>query len=199
MQFTLATTNDHKAEEFRELMQDAPFKIVAAPEKVEVVEDGTTFEQNAYKKAMAYYQKFKSPTLADDSGLVVPALPDILGIHSARFAPELESYRDKNTKLIEMLSTKNPKDREAYFVCVLCFVLSEDEVYFFEGRVHGQIGHEIKGEHGFGYDPIFEPDGQNGLSMAQCPEWKMVNSHRAKAAREAVNFFSGKNSIAKPL
>ena len=195
MQFILATTNDHKVSEFQFLIRGAPFTIVPAPEKVDIIEDGTSFEQNAYKKAMGYFKICGMPAVADDSGLVVPALPDQLGIKSARFAPEFESYSDKNKKLIELMSDKS--DRSAYFVCVLCFVLSESEVYFFEGRVHGQIGTEIKGDTGFGYDPIFEPDGQQGLSMAQSPEWKMENSHRAKAAHAAVNFFTSKNSIAK--
>lgn len=197
MQFILASTNAHKAQEFAELMGDAPFKIVPAPSGLEVVEDGTTFEQNAYKKAMAYYREHKIPALADDSGLVLPAFPEILGIQSARFAPEVPDYKGKNTKLLQMLKGGSEWDRLAYFVCVLCFVLSEDEVFFFEGRVHGRIGTEIKGEKGFGYDPIFEPDGLNGYSMAQDEAWKNQNSHRAKACREAVNFFKGKISIAK--
>ena len=194
MQFNLATTNAHKVSEFQELFEDAPVDITSPARKLEIVEDGTTFAQNAYKKAFGYFKELGHPAVADDSGLVVPALPDQLGIHSARFAPEFDSYKDKNNKLIELLDSK---DRSAYFVCVLCFVLSEKEVYFFEGRVHGQIAGEIKGEHGFGYDPVFEPDGQNGQSMAQIPDWKMQNSHRAKAAKEAVNFFKSKNSIAK--
>ena len=197
MEFILATGNPHKVEEINELLKDAPISAIAAPEKVEVVEDGTTFEQNAYKKAMAYYKKFAMPALADDSGLVMPALPDILGIHSARFAPDYPNYMDKIGELLKIIDAKNVKDRSAYFACVLCFVLSEKEVYFFEGRVHGQIGSEIRGSDGFGYDPIFEADGQDGKTLAEIPEWKMENSHRAKAAKEAVNFFKGKNSIAK--
>jgi XTP/dITP diphosphohydrolase len=188
MEFILASSNAHKAEELNELLKGT-VSVTPATEKLEVVEDGDTFEENAYKKAYAYYKKFNKPTVADDSGLVVEALPDDLGLQSARFAPELPDYKDKNEKLIKMLQGKVSADRAAYFTCVLCFIKSEDEVYFFEGRVHGEIGEKQAGEHGFGYDPVFYPSGQEGKSMAQLPEWKMQNSHRAKASHAALKFF----------
>ena len=194
MKFMLGSTNAHKAEELKELLSSASIEIVAASSKLEVTEDGSTFQENALKKAKAYYDEFKVPVVADDSGLVLPSIPEILGIYSARFAPEMESYQKKNLYLIELLN-ENKKDRKAYFVCYLCFYFSEDEVYFFEGRVHGQIGDIAKGADGFGYDPIFFPDGQNGKSMAEIPKWKMKNSHRAKACQEAALFL--KNKFAK--
>lgn len=189
MEFILGSTNTHKAEELNELLKVSGVTIVSAPEKIEVVEDGNSLQENALKKAKGYYKKFNKPTVADDSGLVVPEFPDILGIYSARFEPDFPDYKDKNLKLIEKMDKLEGKKREAYFVCYLCFYLSPEEIYFFEGRVHGHIGREIKGSDGFGYDPIFEPVGQNGKSMAQVREWKMDNSHRAKACKEAVNFF----------
>ena len=189
MDFILGSTNTHKAQELNDLLNESGVVISSAPEKIEVVEDGNSFQENALKKAQGYYEKFNRPTVADDSGLVVSVFPDILGIHSARFEPSLPDYKDKNLKLIEMMEGKVEEEREAYFVCYLCFYLSPEEIYFFEGRVHGHIGREIKGDDGFGYDPIFEPVGQEGKSMAQVHEWKMNNSHRAKACKEAVNFF----------
>lgn len=189
MEFILASTNAHKVEELNDLLKESGLVINPAPEKMEVVEDGKSFQENALKKAQAYFEKFGKPTVADDSGLVVESLPDILGIYSARFAPELPDYKDKNLKLIEMMDQMQGDERAAYFVCYLCFYLSAEEIYFFEGRVHGHIGREIKGSDGFGYDPIFEPTGQDGKSMAQVHEWKMQNSHRAKACKEAVIFF----------
>ena len=80
-----------------------------------------------------------------------------LGVQSARFAPELPDYKEKNLKLLELLAPH--ANRSAYFVCVLCFYLSPEEYYFFEGRVHGVIGTERKGTDGFGYDPVFIPAG----------------------------------------
>lgn len=189
MEFILATSNAHKASEFNELLDNSNLSFTAASKKIEVVEDGDTFNENAFKKAEAYFKEFNAPVVSDDSGLVVGSLPDMLGVHSARFAPELEQYKDKNLKLIELLKDL---DKSAYFVCVLCFYISPTEVFFFEGRVHGEISDQIKGDHGFGYDPVFLPTKMDGKSMAELPEWKNENSHRAKAVKEAVNFFKNK-------
>jgi XTP/dITP diphosphohydrolase len=186
--FILASGNAHKAEEFKELFLGT-LTVTAAPKTLEVDEIGKTYTENAFLKAKAYYDTFKVPTLADDSGLNIEALPEILGVQSARFAPELPSYADKCRKLIELVETK--ENRNAYFVCVLCFYLSPEEVYFFEGRVHGVIGTELRGDQGFGYDPIFIPERkeQDGKSLAQLPEWKNEFSHRAKASQTALHFF----------
>jgi XTP/dITP diphosphohydrolase len=193
--FLLGTGNAHKAEEFKELFLDT-LQIHAAPRTLEVDESGKTFVENALLKAKAYYETYKVPSLADDSGLVVESLPDILGVHSARFAPECATYPEKCLKLIELLNSSD-KDRRAYFVCVLCFYLSADEIYFFEGRVQGVIGEELKGEKGFGYDPIFIPERKENdkKSLAELPEWKNEFSHRAKAAQSALEFF--KESVDK--
>jgi XTP/dITP diphosphohydrolase len=186
--FILASGNTHKADEFRELFQGS-ISVGPAPKTLDVEESGKTFSENAYIKAKAYSETFGTPALADDSGLVVAALPEILGVQSARFAMELSSYEDKCKKLIELL--QNKEDRSAYFICVLCFYISSEEVYFFEGRVHGVIGDEIKGEHGFGYDPIFLPERreQDQKSLAELPAWKSEFSHRAKAGQSALQFF----------
>lgn len=192
----LASSNAHKAEEFKELFHGY-LKISPAPKSIDVDETGKTYTENAFLKAKAYYDSYKVPALADDSGLTVVALPDILGVQSARFAPELAQYSDKCLKVIELL--KGKEDRSAYFTCVLCFYLSPSEVYFFEGRVHGTIGTELKGEKGFGYDPIFIPtrQEQDSLSLAELPEWKNEFSHRAKASQSALDFF--KESMDKSL
>ena len=189
MEYILASANQHKAVELNELLTKAGLKIEASKEKLEVIEDGDTFQENALLKAKTYFNKFGKPTVSDDSGLVVPSLPDILGVQSARFAPELPDYKDKNLKLIELLKGSSEENRKAYFVCFLCFYNGPDEVFFFEGRVHGVIGDHLKGDGGFGYDPIFLPDGQMGKSLAEVSTWKMKNSHRAKACAEAAIFF----------
>lgn len=188
--FLLASGNAHKAQEFKELFQG---KVVvnAAPSALEVDETGKTFTENALLKAKAYFDVYKVPTLADDSGLVLEAFPEILGVQSARFSPELPEYSAKCQKLLEMYRGKDLSQRKAYFVCVLCFYLGENEFYFFEGRVHGHIGEVARGSHGFGYDPIFIPERRenDGASLAELPEWKNEFSHRAKAARAALDFF----------
>ncbi len=193
MEFILASSNEHKAEELNELLNISGTTIQPSKRKIDVVEDGSTFQENALKKAQAYYNEFKNPTVADDSGLVIPARTDILGIYSARYAPEHESYTDKNQALIKDISELSGEERNAYFACYLCFYISPEEIYFFEGRVHGVIASELKGDGGFGYDPIFLPEGQSGKSLAELSEWKMTNSHRAKACKAAVKFFQGQN------
>ena len=187
-EFILGSSNAHKAEELNELLKDVAI-IKAAPEKISVVEDADTFEGNAFKKAKAYHDFYKSSAVADDSGLVVEALPNLLGVQSARFAPELEDYKDKNEKLLELMRPFEGEQRKAYFVCNLCFYISEKEVYFFEGRVNGVIGEEQRGNDGFGYDSVFIPNGTSGKYLAEIAEWKMKNSHRARACREALKFF----------
>lgn len=188
--FLLGSGNAHKAEEFKELFKGS-LTISPAPRTLDVDETGNTFTENAFLKARAYFDTYKVPALADDSGLVLEAFPELLGVQSARFSPELPQYRDKCEKLLTIYKEKSPKTRTAYFVCVLCFYLSSDEYYFFEGRVHGQVGEIYKGEGGFGYDPIFIPDRKesDGKSLAELPEWKNEFSHRAKAVQAALEFF----------
>lgn len=190
MEFLLASGNPHKAEELNDLFEAGKVTVKAAPEKLEVVEDGETYAENALLKARAYYDKFKVPVVSDDSGLNVLSLPEELGIYSARFGGEELSYVDKMLLLMGKLDNIPSCDRSAYFSCTLCFYISPEEVFFFEGRVNGEIGKEIKGEHGFGYDPVFFPEKGNGKSLAELPEWKQSNSHRANAAKMAEKFFN---------
>ena len=191
MKFVLASSNTHKAEELNQLLNSGGLSIVPADNKFDIVENGSTFQENSFKKAYGYFQELKVPTLADDSGLVIPARPDILGVQSARYAPELPDYQDKNLALLDDIKELKGEERKAFFVCYLCFYLSTQEVYFFEGKVHGMIADSLSGSDGFGYDPIFIPDGQGGKSMAEVGEWKMANSHRAKACSAAQKFFQG--------
>ncbi|MDC1174849.1 non-canonical purine NTP pyrophosphatase [Bacteriovoracaceae bacterium] len=189
--FVLASGNAHKAQEFGELFPKEILNIEAAPNKLDVIEDGKTFRDNALLKAEAYYKKLGVPVLADDSGLVVAALPDELGIHSARFGGDGLTDKDRAFLLLDRM--KEEENRAAYFVCVLCFYLNEKEVYFFEGRVEGSIGPLYQGDKGFGYDPVFIPaDGEGSLTMAQLPDWKNIHSHRAVACRYAKDFFASK-------
>ena len=187
--FILGSGNAHKAEEFKQLFEGT-LTIAAAPRTLDVDETGKTYTENAFLKAKAYFETYKVPALADDSGLNVESLPEILGVQSARFAPELPDYKEKNLRVIELLASH--ENRAAYFSCVLCFYLSPEEYYFFEGRVHGVIGTERKGADGFGYDPIFIPERSenDGKSLAELPEWKNIHSHRAKAVQAALAFFT---------
>ncbi len=188
--FLLASGNAHKAEEFKELFH-GKLGVNPSPKTLEVDETGKTFTENALLKARAYFDVYKVPTLADDSGLVLEAFPDLLSVQSARYAPDLKEYSQKCERILSLYAEKNITNRNAYFVCVLCFYVSEDEYYFFEGRVHGTIGTKLQGTKGFGYDPIFIPERKenDGATLAELPEWKNEFSHRAKASRTALSFF----------
>jgi XTP/dITP diphosphohydrolase len=193
MNFLLASTNQHKAHELTKLGEIAGLTIASAKDKIEVVEDGATFQENAFKKAMTYFKTYNAPVVSDDSGLVVQSLPEELGIYSARFGGEGLNDRDRAMLLLEKLQDfPRPAERQAYFVCHLCFILSEKEVYFFEGRLNGKIGEVYRGSHGFGYDPIFIPEGQS-QTLAELPEFKQQHSHRAVAMRYATSFFKERN------
>jgi XTP/dITP diphosphohydrolase len=194
LEFLLASGNAHKAEELNQLLDSNVLKIHAAPEKIEVVEDGQSYQENALKKAQGYYQIFQRPVVSDDSGLNVVALPDELGIHSARFGGEELGHQEKCDLLIKKLDGKSGDERKASFVCYLCFYFSPEEVFFFEGRMDGAVGYAARGDQGFGYDPIFIPAHREGEgSLAMIPDWKQENSHRAQACRHALTFFRNWN------
>ena len=189
IELILASGNAHKAEEFSELFNPSILTVKAASKKLDVVEDGLSYFENARLKAEAYYKEFKTPVIADDSGLTVQALPEELGIHSARFGGE--GLSDQERAKLLLLKMEGKEDREAYFTCVLCVYLNEKEIFYFEGRMNGCIAHAYSGNFGFGYDPIFIPSGHPGEdTIAQLPEWKKLNSHRAVASSLALKFFS---------
>ena len=192
-EFILASGNLHKAQELSCYLAPA-ITVQEASQSLKVVEDGSSFEANSYKKAQAYFEYFGHPTIADDSGLVVEALPNELGIHSARFGGEGLSDRERAEKLLEKLA--GHPNRNAFFICYLCFYLSEKETFFFEGRLVGTIARQCSGDAGFGYDPVFIPQkGKGNFTLAQRPEWKDEYSHRAQACRAAKAFFESMASL----
>lgn len=196
-EFMLASGNSHKAQEFSDLFDPLVLTISPAPEKIEIDEDGESYAENALKKAQGYYKKYRRPVMADDSGLNVEALPDELGIHSARFGGAELSDQQRAQLLLEKLQGLGEEKRQAYFSCYLCFYLSKEEVFFFEGRLRGRIANELTGEGGFGYDPVFIPEPferkSELKSLAQVPDWKALHSHRANAVNEAIRFFKERN------
>ncbi len=188
----LASGNKHKAEELAILFDKNVVQVAAAPEKMEVVEDGETYHDNALLKAKAYYERFKCPVVADDSGLSVDALPGELAVQTARFGGDNLTAQERYELLLKRMKDVPQEKRGAHFICVLCFYLNPDEIFFFEGRVDGSIAQKAQGEHGFGYDPVFIPTGLDGVStLAQLPEWKDKNSHRSRAVQAAQKFFAG--------
>ena len=186
--FLLATGNIHKLVEFTSLFNKNIINLELSPKNLDIVESGETFQENALLKARGYFEEFKKPTLADDSGLVVEALPGELGIYSARYGGE--GLSDEERVDLLLTSMKGSFRRSCYFICILCFCLKPDEIFFFEGRLQGNIAEEKRGEDGFGYDSIFIPLKSDGdKTLAELPEWKCLNSHRSKASKEAESFF----------
>lgn len=198
MKFILASSNEGKTKELLNVLSPIGIDIQKADEKLDVAETGTTFTENAFIKAEAYFKKYQVPTVADDSGLSLFNFPNILGVYSARFAPELNDYADKCDHLINFLKEKNAENTKAAFNCVLCFYLGPDEYFFFEGNLTGTIASQRKGDGGFGYDPVFIPEGED-FTLAQKPDYKAQNSHRARALFSAKSFFEkyleGKNTL----
>lgn len=192
IELILASSNAHKAEEFSELFDSKIVIVKAAPHKIDVVEDGGSYFENALLKAQAYYKEFKTSVLADDSGLNVAALPSELGIFSARFGGEVLTDKDRALLLLDKMKGEN--NREASFTCILCVYLNEKEIFYFEGRMGGTIGYVYRGEGGFGYDPVFIPTEGNGeLTVSELSDWKSKHSHRALAVGLAQKFFSQRN------
>lgn len=179
-----ATGNKDKMREIREIMADMDVEVVSMKEEgihVDVVEDGTTFTENAIIKASAIAEYTNAIVLADDSGLEIDYLDKAPGVYSARFMGEDTSYIIKNRALIDKLEGVPKKDRTARFVCAIAAVLPNKEVLTAVETMEGYIGYEPEGENGFGYDPIFFLP-QYGMTSAQIsPEEKNRISHRGQA------------------
>ena len=181
-----ATGNQGKMREIREIMADMDVEVVSMKEEgicVDVVEDGTTFTENAVIKASAIAQYTDAIVLADDSGLEIDYLDIAPGVYSARFMGEDTSYTIKNQALIDKLEGVAKEDRTARFVCAIAAVLPNKEVLTVVETMEGYIGYEAEGENGFGYDPIFYLDEFGCSSAALSREQKNAISHRGKALR----------------
>ncbi len=178
----IATTNKNKLKEFREILKDLKIGVLSLEDFgpiPPVIEDGLTFEENAYKKAFHTSRVLGLPAIADDSGLVVPALGGAPGVFSARYAGESATDDDNCQKLLKEL--EGIQDRRAYFQCALSIAVPSGPALTYEAQCDGVILHEKRGNNGFGYDPLFyfEELGKTfaELTMAQ----KNLVSHRGKA------------------
>jgi XTP/dITP diphosphohydrolase len=185
MKCVLASGNAKKAKELTELLAPKGWQVVLQSELgvVQPAEDGLTFVENALIKARAASEQTGLPAVADDSGLVVPALQGAPGIYSARFAGEEASDAENNTKLLSMMSSLLEEQRDAYFVSVIVLLRhAQDPLPIIaQGVWHGRILHQAVGEGGFGYDPVFWVP-THGCASAQLPaEIKQRISHRGLA------------------
>jgi XTP/dITP diphosphohydrolase len=190
----VATNNPGKIDEYGELLAGLPAEITFPTREgldLEVDESGASFEENARIKAVAYAQASGLLTLADDSGLEVDALGGAPGIRSARFAGPTADDTDRYRKLLTALADVPQGQRSAHFRCVVAVALPEGPVHTACGVCEGEIGFAPRGQHGFGYDPVFVVYGYDGQTMAELPpDLKNRISHRARALDAARPFLA---------
>ncbi|HUI67109.1 MAG TPA: XTP/dITP diphosphatase [Nitrospirota bacterium] len=192
MEIVLATRNKKKIEEIKRIAADLPVTILSLdnfPNCPETVEDRDTFEENAAKKAIEVCQCTGKHALADDSGLEVDALNGAPGVYSARYAGGTSGNDIRNyEKLLAELEDVPDAERSAQFVCCIALAFPDGTVKTFFGYAKGRIGHEPRGNTGFGYDPVFIPDGHKRTFAEMSGEEKDRLSHRGKALEKLADF-----------
>jgi XTP/dITP diphosphohydrolase len=177
----IASNNTHKIQELKELLGTV-YELKSMAEigcHDDIEETGLTLQENAEIKAKYIFEKYGIPTLSDDSGLEIQALDMRPGVFSARYAGEHGNHDANMNKVLAELDGKDY--RAAHFRTVICLILSENEIHTFEGKVEGQIIYEKRGTGGFGYDPIFIPNGYTQTFAELSAEIKNTISHRAEA------------------
>ncbi len=191
MKLVIATDNKNKVKEIKEVLKDFDFEILSKKElglgDLNIVENAETLEENAKIKAEAISKKIDSYILADDTGLFVKALNGEPGVRSARYAGDHDEKANRK-KLLKNLEDKD--DRSAYFKTVLCLISPDKNVNFIEGTCKGIIANEEKGKGGFGYDPIFIPEGQNKTFGQMSLLEKNIISHRGRALENLKKYFT---------
>lgn len=182
-----ATGNEGKMKEIRMILADLDYEIVSMKEAgidIEIVEDGKTFEENALKKATAIMKETGTLVLADDSGLEIDYFDKAPGVYSARYLGEDTPYEIKNQIILERMEGVEDEKRTARFVCVIAAAFPDGTTKTVRGTIEGIIGHESKGENGFGYDPIFYLPEYGCTSAELSSEEKNKISHRGKALQQ---------------
>ncbi len=189
MRLVIATGNENKLREMKQLVKDLPITVVSQKEIVkdlDVEETGTTFLENAYLKAKAVSDLCDDLVLADDSGLVIDALNGEPGIYSARYLGHDTPYAEKNKIILERL--QGVSERSARFVCAISVCLKGKEIFKVEGTIEGEIAHESLGTNGFGYDPVFYYPPLKMGTAEMSMEQKNEVSHRGKAMRKVLAY-----------
>ncbi len=193
MKILLATNNKHKIEELKSKLVDTKIEIFSPLElgitDLEVIEDADTLKGNAFLKAKAFYKKSGMPSISDDTGLFVEALNGEPGVYSARYTGDNATFEDNCNKLLNNL--KDIENRNAYFETVICYYDGNNTNYL-SGKCKGKITKEYKGNNGFGYDPIFLPDGYNLTFAELSKDIKNKISHRGLAVDNFIEFIKTK-------
>jgi XTP/dITP diphosphohydrolase len=187
----LASSNPGKLREYRDLAAGSGFHLECLPNfsaLARFTESAPTFAENAAGKALHYSRFARGAVLADDSGLVVPALGGLPGVHSARFAGPRATDVDRYEKLLRKMEGQEGSARRASFVCVIALALDGRALVIVSERADGVLAKEPRGSGGFGYDPIFFFPELGSTYAELAPEQKNAYSHRGKAFRKLVNF-----------
>ena len=188
-----ATANAHKVDEYRKLLEGQNVELKSLldyPGFPGVEENGRSFIENAGIKALAACKYCDVPAFADDSGLEVEALDGRPGIYSARYAP---TDKERIARLLDEM--KGQTNRRARFVCASAIAINGEVIESFEGEIKGTIVDAPRGESGFGYDPVFQPDGYDQTFGEMAPELKNRISHRANAFNLAMEFVEDEMSV----
>ena len=187
MKFVLATANQGKIREMREILLELGIEVVTQGDlgiNIEVEETGTTFMENALLKAEAVCKATGLPAIADDSGLMVDALGGAPGVYSSSYGGEGLSNMERCEYLLEKL--RNVEQRGAKFVCTIMCAFPDGRIISAEGECRGEMTRAPRGDNGFGYDPVFMADG-TGMTMAELPQpEKNLISHRGRAIQSFV-------------
>ncbi len=188
------SNNKNKIQEISNLFIKFNYKLLSLNDFKNTespIENGKTFKDNAKIKSIYGYKKFNKLCFADDSGICIDALNGAPGINSKKY---LESEKNKNTTLNKIISLAKNKDRyKAFFETSICLTLNINKQIFFTGRVYGKISLKIRGNHGFGYDPIFIPNGMNLTFSEMTIYQKNLLSHRAIAIKKLSKYLT--NSV----
>lgn len=198
MRWFVASSNEGKLREYQDLAAGTPIELAPIPDfsSLPPFEEGApTFAENAAGKALHYSRLFQETVIADDSGLVVPALGGRPGVHSARYAGPGASDHDRIEKLLGELRGKIGADRRARFVCVIALARAGDMIGLFSASCEGEILEAPRGDHGFGYDPVFLLP-ELGKSYAEISrQEKNRYSHRGKAFQKTIGLLRQENRI----
>jgi XTP/dITP diphosphohydrolase len=189
-----ATNNEHKLRELRQILT-GEFELLSLHDigcNEEIPETGITLESNASQKSNYIWNKYRIDCFADDTGLEIQALGNEPGVYSARYAGEEKSPEENMKKVLDKLEHVN--DRRARFRCVFSLIMDGKELQF-EGIVEGVILREKVGHGGFGYDPIFRPDGYKQSFASLSPEEKNLISHRGRAVRKLVEYLKNSHQV----
>jgi XTP/dITP diphosphohydrolase len=187
----LATRNRNKVTEMQHALEDTGWQVMMLSDfgdMPEVEEDGATFEENARKKARSAAERVEMWTLAEDAGLEVDALEGEPGVKSARYCGEGATDADLVRKVLERTINVPEERRTARFRCVMCLIDTAGKATCFEGRCEGHIAHSARGTAGFGYDPIFIPDGYSRTFAELGLSVKGKISHRARAMELVIDY-----------